>query len=1101
MDANDTTATGTNYTATLTEGGSPIAIADVDTSVIDVDDTNIESALITLTNPQTGDALSALDSDVSWPAGLTAVVGGGGTVVTLTGSATKAEYETAIELIRFVNTDNNPSTVDRNITVTVNDGDANSNTATSTIGVVALPDLTISNASIPESGDLVFVFTLDSPALDNIVLDLATAGVTATDGVDYENMMFEYLPEGTSTWLPAGGAGGTEVTIASGDSSVQVRINTNDDYYAEGSETMTLSVASVVSGTIDDTSDTGTGTITDEAVADEAEVSISGPASANEGDNTTNYTVSVDQVPASDITVNLSYSGTATDGTDFTGVASVIITAPSTSTTFSLATINDSLYEGAENIVIDIDSITGGGFESIAEHATNNQVTTTINDNDTPTLSVSNVAVTEESDLYAQFTLSLSNPSVEDVSVTIALGDVTASGGGVDYGTSGAGNLQVFNGSSWVDATAATISAGSTSVLARTPVTDDVFADDGEIFTLTATVTAGTTVNANAMGTGTISDEATPDVATVSLSGPPSVAEADTTTNYTLSVDFTPATDITVTLTYSGTAADGTDYTGVTPVTILAGSTSANFTLDTIDDGLYEGTENIVVSINSVTGGGFESIQAHATLNSVTTSITDNDTPTLSVSNAAVTEEVDGFAVFTVSLSNTSVEDVSFNLALSDVTATGGGTDYGASGAGNLQVFNGSSWVDANSATISAGDLSVQVRTPITDDYLADSGETFSLTATVTAGTTSNANASGTGTISDETTPDTAQVSISGPATVAEGAVTADYTVSVDQVPGTDITVNLSYSGTAIDGADFTGVASVLIAGGTTSNTFSLNTLADALAEGVESIVIDIDSISGGGFEAIAENTSANQVTTAITDDDTANWSLSGSGSVTEGSSASYSLSLSSALGAGQSANVTLTQSDVDTIAADLGLPGSNPTDWMNAIDAAVSAYSGPGSLSFNTGSGVLTYTATADGDAMTALSISLIATDDSTLEPSEDFTVSISTPGSSTGASIGLGPTTAITTTINDDDVATISIAATTDGNESGLVDGELTVSVTNPSSTDTVIDYTVAGSATSGTDYVALTGQVTILAGDTTATITVPVADDSLWSKAPKR
>ena len=45
-----------------------------------------------------------------------------------------------------------------------------------------------------------------------------------------------------------------------------------------------------------------------------------------------------------------------------------------------------------------------------------------------------------------------------------------------------------------------------------------------------------------------------------------------------------------------------------------------------------------------------------------------------------------------------------------------------------------------------------------------------------------------------------------------------------------------------------------------------------------------------------------------------------------------------------------------------------------------------------------------------------------------------------------------------------------------------------------DTVIDYTVAGTATSGSDYVALSGQVTILAGDTTATITVPVADDSL-------
>ena len=70
-------------------------------------------------------------------------------------------------------------------------------------------------------------------------------------------------------------------------------------------------------------------------------------------------------------------------------------------------------------VVVDIVSITGGGFEGIVEHATNNQVITTINDNDTPTLSIGNVAVTEEADPYAVFTLSLSNASVEDVEVSI----------------------------------------------------------------------------------------------------------------------------------------------------------------------------------------------------------------------------------------------------------------------------------------------------------------------------------------------------------------------------------------------------------------------------------------------------------------------------------------------------------------------------------------------------------------------------------------------------------------------------------------------------------------------------------------------------------
>ena len=96
--------------------------------------------------------------------------------------------------------------------------------------------------------------------------------------------------------------------------------------------------------------------------------------------------------------------------------------------------------------------------------------------------------------------------------------------------------------------------------------------------------------------------------------------------------------------------------------------------------------------------------------------------------------------------------------------------------------------------------------------------------------------------------------------------------------------------------------------------------------------------------------------------------------------------------------------------------------------------------------------------------------TDDATVEANEDYTISLSSPASTTGASVGLGAATAVTTTINDNDAATVSIAATTDASEAGLVNGEFTVTITNPSSTDTVIDYTVAGSATSGNDFTPL-------------------------------
>ena len=59
---------------------------------------------------------------------------------------------------------------------------------------------------------------------------------------------------------------------------------------------------------------------------------------------------------------------------------------------------------------------------------------------------------------------------------------------------------------------------------------------------------------------------------------------------------------------------------------------------------------------------------------------------------------------------------------------------------------------------------------------------------------------------------------------------------------------------------------------------------------------------------------------------------------------------------------------------------------------------------------------------------------------------------------------------------------------------DGQFTVTLSNPSDTDTVISYTVTGDATADSDYTALSGTVTIPANTTTATIDVSVLDDSL-------
>ncbi|MBC3876161.1 hypothetical protein, partial [Undibacterium flavidum] len=81
--------------------------------------------------------------------------------------------------------------------------------------------------------------------------------------------------------------------------------------------------------------------------------------------------------------------------------------------------------------------------------------------------------------------------STTATSVSLALGGGTATGSGTDYGSATATNLQVSTdgGATWGNATTATIAAGSTSVLVRTPITDDLINEVTETFDLTVTRT------------------------------------------------------------------------------------------------------------------------------------------------------------------------------------------------------------------------------------------------------------------------------------------------------------------------------------------------------------------------------------------------------------------------------------------------------------------------------------------------------------------------------------------------------------------------------------------------------------------------------------
>jgi len=128
------TVDGSGYTATYYENGTPVSLADLDVTISDVDNSTMQGAVITLTNAQAGDVLAV----GALPPGITATVVGN--VVTLSGSASLAAYQTALQAITFSNSSDDPSTTPRSISMVVNDGLNDSAPAFTTINVIAVND-------------------------------------------------------------------------------------------------------------------------------------------------------------------------------------------------------------------------------------------------------------------------------------------------------------------------------------------------------------------------------------------------------------------------------------------------------------------------------------------------------------------------------------------------------------------------------------------------------------------------------------------------------------------------------------------------------------------------------------------------------------------------------------------------------------------------------------------------------------------------------------------------------------------------------------------------------------------------------------------------
>ncbi|MCS6134416.1 retention module-containing protein, partial [Shewanella baltica] len=275
--------------------------------------------------------------------------------------------------------------------------------------------LTATSANTPAQ-----TLAIDSPSVvvnDSNTIDedtVATGNVLDNDSdVDSILSVVSFEVDGTTY------AAGTEVALEGGT----LVINTDGSYTFTPNENWNGNVPVTTY-----TTNTGSSaTLSIEVIPAGAapEVSIAADQDSVTEGQTAGFTVSIDQVADEDVVVSFTYSGVAEDGTDFTGVASVIIPAGSTSVALDITTLNDGIYEGAEAFTVTITGVTGAD----ATIGSNDSADTTILDaQSAPEVSIAADQDSVTEGQTAGFTVSIDQVADEDVVVSFTYSGVAEDG-------------------------------------------------------------------------------------------------------------------------------------------------------------------------------------------------------------------------------------------------------------------------------------------------------------------------------------------------------------------------------------------------------------------------------------------------------------------------------------------------------------------------------------------------------------------------------------------------------------------------------------------------------------------------------------------------
>ena len=655
--------------------------------------------------------------------------------------------------------------------------------------VEALPIVSIM-ASDPHAAEAAcetgtFTVTRDGNTDAALTVYYTVAG-TATNGTDYTKLT-------------------SPVTIAAGSATATITVTPKQDTLAEGNETVIVTLAASPTYTVDPELNHDTVVIED----DEPVVSIEPQDDASEeGQVPGSFMLTRTGSVAKALTVKFAMSGTAINGTDYLLLSgTVTMLAGAEKAVIPVKPKDDLLYEGRETVILTLTTSTTYAIDPGHKAAT-----IVIWDNE-PIVRIAAVDpnAAEQGCDPGSFIVTRMGTASTNLTVTYTISGTAANG--TDYNT--------------LTTTVKILAHSYAATITVTPK-DDAIAEQPETVILTLSTSTGYGLDATQKSARvTIADNEP--VVSIAATDAAASEQGPNTGEFTLTRtggDQTKA--LTVSLSISGTATNGTDYNIITnSVVIKANESTAKITVTPKDDDLYESTETVIVTM--LAGTAYTIAPG---LNKDTVYIADNE-PTVGVSASVASANEEGpvngeFTILRSGGSTAKPLTVSFTLTGKAVN----GTDYNTI---------------TTTAKILAGAGSVVIPVVVKDDAIYEGSETVIITLIGSAAFTLGQK---TATVNITDNEPLISITASKPTASEEGPTAGEFTVAREGPTTKAVTVKYTVAGTATAATDYAKLSgSVDIPIGQASAAIAATPVDDLIAERDETVIVTLTASTAYGLD------------------------------------------------------------------------------------------------------------------------------------------------------------------------------------------------------------------------------------------------------------